>query len=49
MTDDRYDLLHPNQLVSTVRSFPRRYAAAVGAVRHDPDLVGQNFLDHCEK
>lgn len=43
MTDDRYELLNPTQLGSTVRSFPRRYREVVGPVRHDPDLVGRRL------
>lgn len=41
MPTDRYDSLHPPQLVATFRSFPRRYRAAVAPVRHDADLLGR--------
>ncbi len=39
MTDDRYDQLKPPNLVTALRSFPRRYREALAMVPPDPDLL----------
>jgi len=39
VTDDRYDQLNPPHLVTTMRSFPRRYRAALAAAPPTPEAL----------
>jgi hypothetical protein len=39
VTDDRYDQLKPPNLITALRSFPRRYREALATVPPDPDLL----------
>jgi hypothetical protein len=46
MTDDRYDLLNPPHLVTTLRSFPRRYRGALAAVPPTPEAIIERVDGH---
>lgn len=46
MTNDRYDQLNPPHLVTTLRSFPRRYRGALAAALADAETLGSPVDGH---